>query len=136
MKNFLLKSFFSLSMGIALFSCTADYQDLGERNVSELLVKHQWNVQVINSNTNTSYNFEDFTLLFDKGGLAVFNMDQTQVKGNWNMTNEKVNLQLNATEISVKKLNRSWNVVESKSGSIRFVCTDPTSGEQLLLTKN
>ena len=136
MKKYLPASLCTLFISMVLFSCTPSYEDLGENNIGEVLIKHQWNVQVINSNTNTSYNFKDFTLLFDKGGLAVFNMDQTQVKGNWNMINEKVNLQLNATEISVKKLNRSWNVVENKSGSIRFVCTDPTSGEQLLLTKN
>ena len=136
MKKYLPASLCTLFISMVLFSCTPSYEDLGDNNIGEVLIKHQWNVQVINSNTNTSYNFEDFTLLFDKGGLAVFNMDQTQVKGNWNMINEKVNLQLNATEISVKQLNRSWNVVENKSGSIRFVCTDPTSGEQLLLTKN
>jgi len=134
MKNFLLKSFFSLSMGIALFSCTADYQDLGERNVSELLVKHQWNVQVINS--NTAYDFKNFTLGFDQRGLAVFNMSETKVMGSWNVVNENISLQLNASEAKVQQLNRSWNMVSKSTESIRFTSADPTATEQLLLTRH
>lgn len=134
MKKYLPASLCTLFLSMVLFSCTADYQDLGERNISELLVKHQWNVQVINS--NTAYDFKDFTLGFDQRGLAVFNMNTIKVTGSWNVVNENISLQLNASEAKVQQLNRSWNMVSKSTESIRFTSADPMATEQLLLTRH
>lgn len=133
MKKHLPAQFLFLFISISLFSCTPDYQDLGKENISELLIKNQWNVQVINA--NTSYNYKDFTLGFDQRGLAVFNMNQSQVFGSWNLVDKNISLMLNATEVSVQQLNRTWNITSQTAGSIRFTCSDPSSGDQLVLTK-
>ena len=53
----------------------------------------------------------DLPIQADYIGKNVHSIVSERVKVNWKNTNEKVNHNLNATEISVKQLNRSMNVV-------------------------